>query len=85
MADTRITEARGVSQGVHGERLLTDVEAADLLALRPATLRRWRLRGVGPRWAKLGSAVRYAAADLEAYVAASGRTSTSDRGPADAA
>lgn len=50
--------------------LLTEREAADYLRLAPATLARWRWRGDrGPRWRKLGGAVRYAHADLEAFLA----------------
>ncbi len=33
------------------------------------TLQSWRLRGIGPRWVKLGGAVRYDLADFDAWVA----------------
>lgn len=45
----------------------TDIEAAEFLGISPATLRRWRLVGGGPRWVKIGSSVRYP--DLNAYIA----------------
>ena len=66
------------------DRLLTEHEAADRLGLAVATLRRWRWSGDGPKHIKLGpargSAVRYAPADLAAFVAAGIRSSTSDTG-----
>jgi hypothetical protein len=50
---------------------VTDVEAATMLRISVATLRRWRLTGGGPRWVRLAgsSLIRYPIADLEAYVA----------------
>jgi predicted DNA-binding transcriptional regulator AlpA len=50
------------------EPLLTDDEAADLLALSTATLKKWRRTHYGPRYHKLGSAVRYSRGDLLAYI-----------------
>jgi predicted DNA-binding transcriptional regulator AlpA len=46
-------------------------EVADLLGLSVATLRAWRHRGQGPRFLRLGRAVRYLPADLEDFVRAS--------------
>jgi predicted DNA-binding transcriptional regulator AlpA len=64
------------------DRLLNEHEAAERLGLKVATLRRWRWSGDGPGFIKLGgargSAVRYAPADLAAFVAAGVRASTSD-------
>jgi predicted DNA-binding transcriptional regulator AlpA len=34
-------------------------ELAERLDLSIRTLQAWRLRGVGPRWVKLGASVRY--------------------------
>jgi Helix-turn-helix domain len=48
-------------------RWLKEVEAADYLRLAAATLRNWRSGGVGPRFHKLGGAVRYSLADLDAW------------------
>ncbi|MCK6556088.1 helix-turn-helix domain-containing protein [Candidatus Binatia bacterium] len=73
------------TNGNHTVGLLNETDAARRLALSVATLRRWRWAGRGPAFRKLGAAVRYAAADLDAYVAASVRTSTSDDGNAHAA
>ncbi|PZO78252.1 MAG: hypothetical protein DI632_07205 [Sphingomonas hengshuiensis] len=50
---------------------LTEAAAADYLGLAPATLARWRSVGAqGPAYRKFGGAVRYAKADLDAYVSA---------------
>jgi predicted site-specific integrase-resolvase len=62
------------------EALMGQETAARLLGVAPATLERWRWAGRGPRYRKLGRCVRYALEDLEAFVAASARTSTSDPG-----
>lgn len=62
--------------------LLTDVEAADFLGLSRLTLRNWRYKGRGPRFCKLGGAVRYDRTTLEAWLAAQERCSTSDTGVA---
>ena len=60
--------------------LLDETRAARILGLSVKTLRRWRWAGKGPSYRKLGRAVRYAPDDIEAYVAAARRTSTSDNG-----
>lgn len=50
--------------------LIRETDAAAYLGLAPKTLARWRWRGDrGPAYVKLGSAVRYALADLDAYIA----------------
>ena len=56
--------------------LNTENEAAAFLAIKPATLRRWRWAGQGPAFCKLGGAVRYRQQDLEAFLAGSLQTST---------
>ena len=63
--------------------LVNEIEAALRLGLSPTTLRRWRWAGTGPSYIKLGGAVRYDLAVLEAFIEASRRRSTSDRGIAD--
>jgi hypothetical protein len=62
------------------QALLDETRAAELLDLRVKTLRRWRWAGKGPRFVKLGSAVRYRPSDLDEFIAAGQRTSTSDAG-----
>lgn len=64
------------------EQLLNEHEAAALLNLAVPTLRRWRWSGHGPRFAKIGRAVRYEPRELRAYVERQTRRSTSDAGDA---
>lgn len=48
-------------------RALTDVEVATRLGVSRFTLRAWRRRGTGPRFLKLGRAVRYRPEDVDAF------------------
>lgn len=50
--------------------LLDEHQVADLTAMSVSTLRRWRSerRGQGPQWRKLGRSVRYARADVVAWL-----------------
>lgn len=54
-------------------------EAARHLSLAPNTLEKLRVTGGGPRFVKLGRAVRYRMADLEAYIAERVVSSTSEK------
>jgi len=58
-------------------RLYTTPQAAAYLGLSPNTLNRWRYTGDGPRFVKLGRAVRYRREELDDWVASCGRQSTS--------
>lgn len=60
--------------------MLRQEKVAELLDVSPKTLETWRLRGIGPRFCKISSAIRYAKADVEAWLRASTRRSTSDIG-----
>ena len=66
-------------------QLLKEDQAANILSLEVATLRRWRWAGTGPKFLKIGGAVRYDLAVLEAFIEASRRSSTSDPGNDDLA
>ena len=48
-------------------RILTDVQVAERLGVSRFTVRSWRLKGVGPRFLKMGRAVRYRAQDVDEY------------------
>lgn len=63
---------------MHDRQLLTESDAAKYLTLKPNTLARWRWAGKGPRFIKIGGAIRYDAAELEGFLVAGYRTSTSD-------
>lgn len=58
------------------DRLISEAFAAEHLAVAVATLRRWRQKGRGPRFVKIGAAVRYDPAELRAYVERNTRRST---------
>jgi predicted DNA-binding transcriptional regulator AlpA len=57
-------------------------DAADYTGLSISTLNKMRLTGDGPIFIKAGRAVIYDAADLDAWLAARRRRSTSDQGRA---
>jgi len=61
--------------------LLTEEQARVLLHMSKKALQGWRYRGEGPPFVKLGACVRYRLEDLQAYVLAALRSSTSDPGP----
>jgi hypothetical protein len=61
------------------QSLLTEHQAAVLLMLSPATLKKWRRTRRGPRYYRLGSAVRYKREDLEAFVSESAENPCSPR------
>lgn len=60
--------------------LMDTPAAASMLGLAARTLEKYRLTGAGPRFLKLGARVLYDPRDLDKWVAARRRTSTSDRG-----
>ncbi len=63
-------------------RLLKEAEAAAILNIEVATLRRWRWSGKPELpFTKIGAAVRYDPRDIEALIQAGRRTSTSSLGP----
>lgn len=65
-------------------KLLTKHDTATLLHVRTKTLENWRVRGVGPRFVRLGGPrgrVLYREVDVQAYLEAAVRRSTSDKGP----
>ena len=61
------------------EMLLNTVDAARLLGVSPSFLAKARMEGKGPRYRKLGRAVRYAPVDLDHWLLACSRTSTAEQ------
>lgn len=59
--------------------ILTTLEAARYVRLGKPTLERLRITGAGPRFLKLGGAVRYRKADLEDWLESRLTRSTSER------
>jgi excisionase family DNA binding protein len=79
--DARILSQDGACETGLRHQLLTESEAASLLTLSVKTLRNWRVSGKGPRFVRLsGRAIRYRRSDLEAFIDAGVRKSTSDHG-----
>jgi Helix-turn-helix domain len=48
--------------------LLTTNESAPVVGAEPITLKKWRVRGRGPAYIKLGGKIRYKLADLLAFI-----------------
>jgi|HubBroStandDraft_6_1064221.scaffolds.fasta_scaffold948036_2 hypothetical protein len=63
------------------ESLWDDLEAAAYLKLSPLTLRKARISGNGPPFAKLGHAVRYSPAAVRAWCAERSQHSTAEPSP----
>ena len=68
------------------EKLLTEKQAARYLQLSPRSLAGWRFRSSdGLPFVKISATcVRYRQSDLDAFIEARVRTSTSDPGPSEA-
>jgi hypothetical protein len=62
--------------------LMPESEAARYLNLSPRTLEKSRGTGLGPCYVKQGRRVSYRREDLDAWIAANVRSSTSDQGRA---
>ena len=50
------------------QTFLDSDQAAEYLGLKRTTLEAWRCRGGGPRFVKLGRAVRYRQTDLDEWI-----------------
>ncbi|MBI9078065.1 MAG: helix-turn-helix domain-containing protein [Desulfatibacillum sp.] len=61
--------------------LLNQEQTAQFLNISHRTLEKWRWEGTGPRFCKIGRRAMYKPADLQSYVDAQTRQSTSDPGP----
>lgn len=61
--------------------LLDEKEVAKILRCSHRTLQGWRLSGKGPPFVKIGRIIRYRRSDVEDFIVASVRKSTSDPGP----
>lgn len=49
-------------------KLLNEYQVAEVTSVSVATVRRWRLLSQGPRFLKIGAAVRYRPEDVEAWL-----------------
>ncbi len=57
--------------------LLDETEVAEILNIKPATLRRWRWLGTGPSFRKIGSNVRFHPDDITSFIEQAQRNNTS--------
>ena len=60
------------------EQLMSTEEVAKVLNRPPRTLRQWRYLGVGPKYLKVGAAVRYRSNDVENWLRAQERETAAD-------
>ena len=61
-------------------RYMRTPAAADYIESTPSTMEKWRVYGIGPPFCKSGRNVIYDREDLDAWLSARRRTSTSDPG-----
>jgi predicted DNA-binding transcriptional regulator AlpA len=59
------------------KQLISEQEVSTEFGIPVKTLQKWRCAGGGPPFAKLGRSVRYRPADIETFIEAHLRTSTS--------
>ena len=59
--------------------LINEEHASTILKVSTRTLQAWRVRGCGPKFRKLGRAVRYRLEDLETFVNENVHQSTSEK------
>jgi excisionase family DNA binding protein len=57
---------------------MTPKEAAEYLRSSPSTLAKRRITGHSPRFSRIGAAIRYRRSDLDEWMAANVRRSTSE-------
>lgn len=50
------------------DRLMTEKEVHKLLGIGLSTLQQWRVKGLGPRYLKIGRSVRYRLSDVQDYI-----------------
>jgi predicted site-specific integrase-resolvase len=60
-----------LSETLLNDPLSTESDTAPKLGVEPATLRKWRTRGRGPVYAKIGGKIRYKLSDVLAFIEAS--------------
>lgn len=59
------------------QTLIPTPQAAEYLGIKSNTLEVWRTQGTGPTYKKIGRLVRYSVNDLDSYLEAQSRSSTS--------
>jgi hypothetical protein len=69
---------QATSIAVDPDAALNENQAADFLSFSVRTLQAWRVRGGGPRYCKIGRAVRYQRRELVAFQRAHTVASTTE-------
>ena len=62
------------------EKLFTTIQLAEVLDTNPGTLSNWRTTGIGPRFIKVGSHVRYREIDVEEWLDSHSAVKTAEAG-----
>jgi predicted DNA-binding transcriptional regulator AlpA len=57
-----------VNKQADEDALLTETEAADTLRNSIRTLQAWRLKSFGPKFVRVGRAIRYRRGDINAWI-----------------
>jgi hypothetical protein len=65
---------------IDNETYYRSTEAAAYLRTSPSTMAKRRLYGTGPRYCRIGRAIRYRKSDLDDFMTANAASSTSDCG-----
>lgn len=59
-------------------QLVGEIVAARMLDAKPSTIQKWRVKGVGPRWVRVGRLVKYDVEDLKSWAESHKVNSTSE-------
>lgn len=57
------------------------LQAAEILGLKPSTLEVYRVRGVGPRWIRIGRKVLYPEDELQTFLSGLKRRQSTSEAP----
>lgn len=60
------------------ETLLTSIQVAAILQVKPNTLAKWRVTREGPPFIRVGRSVRYSAREIARFIDRQTRSSTSE-------
>jgi len=63
-----LSQPKNLSPNQSNLVVLSEAESAERLGVSISTLRRWRKRGIGPKYFQLGGILRYRVADLDEFV-----------------
>lgn len=67
-----------MSDNISLNNLMDEQAAANVLAIKVSTLRKWRVEGKGPAFLKIGAAVRYMPSDIADFIDAARHSNTAE-------